>query len=87
MQKRCLKFLSPLLYIFQFLHKSPTGNAIMEWPIENPSSLHWPILLLFYALFLIIYMCNNPNIQIILFSYILVINKTVYHSTCVVVLI
>ena len=35
---------------------------------------------------LIIYMWNNPNIHIILFSCILVINKTVSHSTCVVVL-
>ena len=35
--------------------------------------------------YLIIYICNNPNIQITLFSCILVINKTVFHLTCVVV--
>ena len=35
--------------------------------------------------YLIIYMCNNSNIQI-LFGCILVINKTLSHSTCVVVL-
>ena len=28
--------------------------------------------------------CNNPNIHIIIFSCILVINKTISHSTCVV---
>ena len=36
--------------------------------------------------YLIISMCNNPNILIILFSCILDINKTVSHSTCVAVL-